>query len=189
MCDASCLPRKELYESWELARRVRRHARGGRVVDLCAGHGLLAHVMLLLDDGSPEALAVDTVTPKSAAKLSDALLCAWPRLRGRIHRLEASLDSITLGPDDVVVSAHACGALTDAVIERAVAARAKLAVLPCCHDAETCDTGGLSGWMDEALAIDATRAARLSAAGYTVRSQTIPDAITPKNRLLLAAPR
>ena len=49
-CHAGCLPRKELYEAWEMARRVRRLFRGGRVVDLGAGHGLLAHVMLLLDD-------------------------------------------------------------------------------------------------------------------------------------------
>ncbi len=49
VCRAGCLPRKELYEAWEMARRVRRLFRGGRVVDLGAGHGLLAQVMLLLD--------------------------------------------------------------------------------------------------------------------------------------------
>jgi len=33
-CHAGCLPRKELYEAWEVARRVRRLFRGGRIVDL-----------------------------------------------------------------------------------------------------------------------------------------------------------
>ena len=33
VCHANCLPRKELYEAWEVARRVRRRFRGGRVVD------------------------------------------------------------------------------------------------------------------------------------------------------------
>jgi hypothetical protein len=56
VCHAGCLPRKELFESWEMARRVRRLCRGGRVVDLGAGHGLLAQAMLLLDDSSPSAL-------------------------------------------------------------------------------------------------------------------------------------
>ncbi len=42
--------------------------------------------------------------------------------------------------------------------------------------------------MDAALAIDATRAARLRAAGYRVHTQEIPAAITPKNRLLIAEP-
>ena len=32
VCRAGCLPRKELYEAWEVARRVRRRFRGGRVV-------------------------------------------------------------------------------------------------------------------------------------------------------------
>jgi hypothetical protein len=43
--------------------------------------------------------------------------------------------------------------------------------------------------MDVSLAVDATRVARLRAAGYDVFTQSIPEAITPKNRLLLAAPR
>src|SRR5918998_4058415 len=72
VCEAECLPRKELYEAWELARRVRRLFRGGRVVDLGSGHGLLAHVMLLLDDSSADALAVDKSLPGSAAKLHHA---------------------------------------------------------------------------------------------------------------------
>ena len=90
---------------------------------------------------------------------------------------------------DVVVSSHACGALTDAILSRASAARARVAVLPCCHDEETCDAGPLAGWMDRALAIDAMRAVRLEAQGYRVWTQTIPATITPKNRLLLGAPR
>src|SRR5690242_16478297 len=49
VCQAGCLPRKELYEAWETARRVRRLFRGGRIVDLAAGHGLLAQLMLILD--------------------------------------------------------------------------------------------------------------------------------------------
>src|SRR5688572_25258638 len=50
LCRAECICRKELFESWEVARRVRRRFRGGRVVDLCAGHGLVGQIMLLLDD-------------------------------------------------------------------------------------------------------------------------------------------
>jgi hypothetical protein len=47
VCHAGCLPRKELYEAWEMARRVRRVFRGGRIVDLGGGHGLLAHLLLV----------------------------------------------------------------------------------------------------------------------------------------------
>src|SRR6188474_837545 len=87
-CHAACLPRKELYEAWETARRVRRLFRGGRIVDLAAGHCLLAQLMLILDDTSPQALAVDTVVPPSAAILHRALADRWPRLTGRIEFLQ-----------------------------------------------------------------------------------------------------
>ena len=56
ICEAGCLPRKELYESWEVARRVRRKVRGRRVVELAAGHALVSHLLLLLDDTSERAL-------------------------------------------------------------------------------------------------------------------------------------
>lgn len=186
-CHAGCLPRKELYEAWETARRVRRLFRGGRIVDLAAGHGLLAQLMLILDDTSPQAVAADTAVPPSAATLHRALADQWPRLNGRIEFLQGPLDSVVIRPTDIVMSIHACGPLTDVVIERAIAARARVAVLPCCHDAARCDPGGLSGWMDDALAIDVMRARRLAGAGYRVWTQVIPAEITPQNRLLIGA--
>ncbi len=188
VCRAGCLPRKELYEAWEVARRARRRFRGGRVVDLACGHGLLAQILLLLDEGSPGALAVDRSLPSSAAALASTLRATWPRLAGRVTFLEQDLGEVALAPHDVVVSAHACGDLTDRVLERAVAARARVAVLPCCHDLDRGDDGGLRGWLDGPLATDVTRVARLRAAGYRVYTQTIPLDVTPKNRLLLAEP-
>ncbi len=189
VCRAGCLPRKELYEAWETARRVRRRFRGGRIVDLACGHGLLAQLLLLLDDTSPQALAVDRRIPQSADKLHQVLTTEWPRLTGRIEWLETDLETIPLYPGDLVVSAHACGTLTDLILERAAAARAKIAVLPCCHDLKQGDMGGLQGWLDGPLAMDATRAGRLRDRGYHIFTQTIPDDITPKNRLLLGEPK
>jgi len=188
LCGASCLPRKELFESWEVARRVRRRFRGGRVVDLACGHGLLALLMLLLDDTSPVAVAVDTRIPPSLAKVRAAMEAEWPRLVGRLVVHEGPLGGVSLSPDDVIVSAHACGGLTDEVLAIAMAASARVAVLPCCQDKGEGDQGGVGGWLDAALAIDVTRAARLRAAGYAVYTQRIPEMITAKNRILLGAP-
>ncbi len=78
VCHAGCLPRKELYEAWEVARKVRRLFRGGRIIDLGAGHGLLAQIMLLLDDSSPSALVVDKTLPPSCARVRDVLAEACP---------------------------------------------------------------------------------------------------------------
>ena len=189
ICQAGCLPRKELYEAWETARRVRRLFRGGRIVDVAGGHGLLAHVMLLLDDTSPGAVVVDPAVPASARVLTEVLVADWPRLAGRVDFIQAGIDDIELFPADVLVSSHACGSLTDRILDRAVEARARVAVLPCCHDCETCDFGSIDGWLNRPLAIDVMRAITLETRGYRVWTQSIPSDVTPKNRLLLGSPQ
>jgi len=188
VCQAGCLPRKELFEAWEVARRVRRRFRGGRIVDLACGHGLTAALLLLLDDNSPQALAVDLTIPSSARRLHAVLIETWPRLVNRIEFIEAPLEEITLKSTDLVVSVHACGGLTDLVLERATAAAARLAVLPCCHNLDEADQGGLGGWLDGPLAVDVSRANWLRNKGYRIFTQQIPNDITPKNRLLMGEP-
>jgi hypothetical protein len=189
VCRAGCLPRKELFEAWEVARRVRRRFRGGRIVDMACGHGLLAMMLLLLDDSSPEALAVDRHIPDSATALAACLTDAWPRLKGRIRFVEANLEAVQVLRKDLVVSVHACGGLTDLVIGQAQAAGARMAVLPCCHNLDGADLMGLQGWLDGPLALDAARVARLTSRCYRVVTQLIPEDITPKNRLILAEPQ
>ncbi len=185
VCRAGTLPRKELYEAWEMAKRVRRKYRGGRVLDLACGHGLLAHIMLILDDSSKIAIAVDRAIPKNAQKLSAALIDTWPRLNDRIVYRQIQIQDVDVFADDIIVSAHACGVLTDVVLECAVQAKARVAVLPCCHNLKKSSTGNLEGWMDKTLAVDALRALRLQSKGYKVITQKIPSSITPKNRLLM----
>lgn len=188
VCHAGCLPRKELFEAWETARRVRRLFRGGRIVDVAGGHGLLAHAMLLLDDSSSEAIVVDASLPASGARLHASLTEAWPRLSGRITFLSARVEELRLLSSDVVVSVHACGSLSDLILERAASVRARVAVLPCCHDLEVNDDGGLGGWVDRPLAVDIVRVVRLKQQGYRTWTQSISEQITPKNRLLMGEP-
>jgi hypothetical protein len=121
----------------------------------------------------------------NAVKLSGHLIEAWPRLNNRIIYREMDLTELPVFPGDLVVSAHACGALTDLILDRAVDCHARVAVLPCCHDLKTSSTGGLEGWMDPALAVDTVRAFRLKAMGYRIVTHKIPETITPKNRLLM----
>lgn len=188
ICEAGCLPRKEFFEAWEMARRVRRRITGKRIVDVAGGHGLLGQALWLLDQSSPAVVVVDPAVPPSAATLHAALVDEWPLLAERTQFVKADLNEVQLSQDDLVVSCHACGALTDQVLAAAVAARAAVAVMPCCHDAATSPTGGLTGWMDEALAIDVVRALGLSQAGYDVTTVQIPAEITPKHRVLVGVP-
>lgn len=189
VCAAGCLPRRELFEAWEVARRVRRRFRGGRVVDMAGGHGLLAQVLLLLDHSSHGAVVIDRSLPPSHAAVHAALVAAWPWLADRVSFIEGDLAQVTVGIDDLVVASHACGALTDAVLQRAAHARARVAVLPCCHEMPRDGVDRLAGWVDDALAIDIRRAIRMEERGYRVWTQCIPPTITSKNRLLLAEPR
>ena len=185
VCRAGTLPRKELYETWEMAKRIRRRYRGGRILDLACGHGLLAHILLILDDSSATAIAVDNKIPLNAARISETLIASWPRLTNRITYEEMDIKEITILPDDMVVSAHACGSLTDLIIDKATEQHARIAVLPCCHDLNESSTGGLEGWIEKTLAVDAVRAMNLRSKGYQIVTQKIPDTITPKNRLLM----
>jgi hypothetical protein len=188
ICNAECLPRKEFFETWEVARRLRRRFRDRPLVELAAGHGLLSMLLLLLENGIPAATCVDIRKPLAHDRLMESFCADWPRLAGRVTYEERRIEDVELAPGAVAISVHACGLLTDQVLDLALAARSAVAVLPCCHSLGKCDDAGLSGWMDGALAIDAARAARLSAAGYQVVTTTIPEDITPRNRLLMGWP-
>ena len=186
VCAAGCLPRKELYESWEMARRIRRRFRAGRIVDWACGHGLLGAIFLLLDDGSPEVISFDVRLPASADKLKAELVSTWPRLHKRWH---FTTQPPQVSVDDLIVSCHACGALTDDVLRAAVSARARVAVMPCCHRHEDLERKEWLGWLDPSLAMDVHRAEMVRARDYDVWTTTIPPQITPQNRVLMAAPK
>jgi hypothetical protein len=188
LCTARCLPRKELHEAWELAALVRAQFTGvRRIVDLCCGFAVLPHVMLLLDDDvTTHALAVDVKLPQNHLRVHQAITAAFPQLRGRVQFTQAPLDRVALQEGDLVVSVHACGALTDAVLAHAAAAHVPVAVLPCCH--VTRFRADLVDVADPANVIDDERAARMTTGGYRVISERIPEAVSPKNRVLLAAP-
>ena len=128
-------------ETWEAALVITRaHAhrlRGprARVMDLAGGHGLLALAILVLNPECPSAVVVDKRKPDSHERLCDVFVRQWPRLRGRVRFVEASVEQATPSPDTLLVSVHACGGLTDLILELAVGGGAPVAVVPCCHRA------------------------------------------------------
>lgn len=190
ICEVDCLPRKELHEAWEMATRVRAWAGPApRVVDLCSGYGLLAQVILLLDpDPRSTALAVDVKLPKNHVLVHDAVVGAFPILAGRVTFQRARLEDVALGAGDVILSSHACGPLSDAVLSRAAGVGARVALMPCCHlTRRRPDLAGSDAVV--AACIDEERAMWLVERGYDVTIDTIPAKVTAKNRLLLGQPR
>ena len=84
------------------------------------------------------ALVVDKALPASSARVHEALVRAWPRLPGRITFVDARAGRCgRCRSTDVVVSSHACGRLTDVVLDRAdrgARACGRAAMLPrSCH--------------------------------------------------------
>ena len=158
------------------------HRSGRRPWPARTGHDPARRFVTVCSGGRQETAGVEQQTaPGARSGLAAAI--------GRIAFVECPLEAVDILETDVVVSSHACGALTDVVLARAAAAHARVAVLPCCHDLANGNDGGLSGWVDGAVAIDITRAHQLRERGYRIWTQTISGDITPKNRLLLGAPR
>ncbi len=188
VCDAACLPEKELHESWAVARKILRRHKGGPVLDLAGGHGLVAFLILLQDRRTPHATVVDPLVPDSAARLREAFAPRWPELVERWRFEPGDLATVDVPVGARLLGIHACGGLTDLVLDRAIATSSRVAVLPCCHSRAKQDAGGLDGWLDHDVAVDVVRARRLAAAGFHVHTTTIDPGITPKNRLLLGTP-
>jgi hypothetical protein len=191
ICTVDCLPRKELHEAWEMATRIRGWLAAtptGRLVDLCAGYGLLAQVLLLLDANTRStALAVDVRLPKNHILVHRAVTAAFPNLAGRVTFQRGRLEDVAIGFDDLVVSSHACGELSDAVLRRASDVGARVALLPCCH--LTRWRPDLAQHADPSARIDEERVGWLVERGYDVTVDAIPESVSAKNRLLLGRPR
>ena len=230
VCSADVLPRKELFETWEAALVITEafgeRLRGvfpqdlsssaatteTRVADLAGGHGFLALALLVLNPALRSAVVVDRRKPDSHERLVSCLTKAFPKLRlhARVRFVEASVtEAETRNATRVVFAAvHACGDLSDAVLALAVAARAPVALVPCCHRglgsarrlAKRLDEVMPRGETNEnetkeetkrnvspSVAVDVARLETLRRAGYDVAAATLPREITPQNRVILGA--
>ena len=231
VCFADVLPRKELFETWEAALVITEafgeRLRGGdlsslaattetRVADLAGGHGFLALALLVLNPALGSAVVVDRRKPDSHERLVSSLAKAFPalRLHARVRFVEASIADAT-GKENatrtVFAAVHACGDLSDAVLALAVASRAPVALVPCCHRglgsarrlatrldeamlraraggdplAPSGEDGKPNEKVSPSVAVDVARLETLRRAGYAVAAATLPREITPQNRVIL----
>lgn len=169
------------------------------------------------DDGSDDkdkhpwkVILVDQTKPPSHEILLTLLTEVCPWIAETIQYKEASLDSLRShitsthhddGDDDnhtftatnnatatnLVISTHACGSLTDQVLELATVLPAvAVAVMPCCYTGTSQGAPyGVQRALGVAWAADIQRSMFLEEAGYHSDFATIPREITPMNRILL----
>jgi len=200
VCQAEAVPRKELFESWEVANHIDANfPQATRIADLAAGHGLLGWFLLLLakrNNRPRSVVSVDVRMPPSACAIRQVITKSWPDLAERMHYVVGNLKHVDADQNVLLTSVHACGPLTDVVIERAVACGASVVVMPCCHSLRQSlpPAPGLTAVklanrakeLGVAQAVDAERINALRSFGYTVKQEYCDDKVTNRNRLIVA---
>ncbi len=206
---------KEVRESLAFFKKCEKFlSRKALVVDVCGSHGLLAALFVAYGKASA-GVVVDKFRPASF----DQLLAAWAPFLRRPPPADASGDAdaqsaasqlVTFATGDfrdvlpallrqqpaakiAVVACHACGHLTDAVVDMCVELGIDFAVMGCCHkDTQTQGQMGLvakSLGIKEHEAIDVARLGGIVGRGYDCRWRTIDKSITPENRMLIGLAR
>lgn len=184
----------------EIARALgRSRGRARVIVDAAAGKsyaGLLAVHLLGLDDVRIIAIERDGVRLRAAREAAARLGASV-----RLETCEADLGDRAAWPEspDLVVALHACGPASDAVIDGAIACRARRVLLvPCCTGRAVAAVARarraaarleletppeIRRQLVEAL-VAAERTARLEAAGFGVEvAAFVPPTTTPYNLL------
>jgi hypothetical protein len=177
------------------------------VYDLCSGHGLTGMLFAACNPqkgGTPavQAMLVDQTEPPSHQVLRTILteVCPWLSEEGSIRFSAESLDSLQAATDDntpsgeaaLAISTHACGSLTDQVLQFAVQQvdACGIAVMPCCYTGT--DKGapyGIKRALGVSWAADIRRSFYLMEHGYHSDFSNIPSEITPMNRIVVGEKR
>ena len=182
---------KEWLEACEFFGRVRRRVRGPVVADVAASHGLVGALYALLEPSVDEVRWIDRRVPESRAEVLAAVGEVAPLAAQKLRACDGLFAdrALELPPGAALVAVHACGTLTDEVLEVALALRGPVAVLPCCRPhGRSPAPPAVARALGGDTAFDVDRTYRLDRAGYTVRWDAISAAITPMNRVLAAWP-
>jgi hypothetical protein len=128
---------KELFETVEAYRRIGQdvyeHWRDGHVqaiYDMCAGHGLLG-LLLGYRFRKLSVLCVDAER-RPAFDHYLAIAADLGIDTSNVTYVEADVAAVDIRPGAYVICIHACNELTKTIVERAVAAGARFAAMPCC---------------------------------------------------------
>jgi hypothetical protein len=183
------LPIKEVLESFEFFARVRKQTRAAVLADLCCGHGLIGILFAMFDKRVERVILADRTEPPSRLKLINIANEIAPWVKPKIENVQAKLKvgDGTIPEGAAIVSAHACGVLSDLCIDIAIESGGPIAILPCCYPKSACRAPQtLVAALGLKMAFDVDRTYRLEAAGYLVRWTSIPSVISPMNRVICA---
>ena len=172
--------------------------------DLCSGHGLTGMLFAACNpyrgtsNTNVPVVLVDRTKPQSHDILREIVseVCPWVT-NDSVHFISSTLQDYISKPEEIknnakiVISTHACGSLTDDVLNFSVNRMATaVAVMPCCYTGTDSGTPyGLRRMLGVSLSADVRRSFYLQDNGFHVDLATIPKAITPMNRIIVAEQR
>ena len=171
------------------------------VYDLCSGHGLTGMLFAACnppnDDRIVKTYLVDMVEPPSHEILRDLIaeVCPWIKSHDTVQFSACPLESFAIQETEIVcpivIATHACGTLTDKVLEEAVKMEAcAIAAMPCCYTGTDKGTPyGIKRAMGVSWAADIRRTYYLDDHNFHTDYSTIPLEITPLNRIIVAEDR
>ena len=183
---------KEVTEAFEFYAAIRKHVRNECIVDLCCGHGLAGLLFAVFDRKTQKVMLCDRSRPRGFELVWRAALRAAPWVEEKVSYHTGTLEEIAprLPKGSTVLAVHACGRLTDDCLAIARDLGGPAAVLPCCrsHDGHPAPYS-LRNALGDDVAYDVHRTYAMEEAGHKVRWRSIPEAITPMNRVLIAEAR
>ncbi len=183
----SIIPPKELLECCEFFERIRKTVKNDTMVDLCCGHGLLGILFAMFEKKVNKVILVDKTEPPSRKELFNTAKKLAPWIENKICNLKEKIkpDAAWISEGTSIISAHACGELTDLCIETAIIHKGNIALLPCCYPKRNCPSPQiLHKEFGLKAAWDIHRTYKLENSGYLVRWTNIPEEITPMNRII-----
>jgi len=116
------LPIKEVLESFEFFTRIRKATRSNVMADLCCGHGLLGILFAMFEREVDRVILIDQNEPESRKRLITVAAKVAPWIAEKIDNREAKIgvEDDWIQPAVAIVSAHACGVLSDLCIDIAI---------------------------------------------------------------------
>jgi hypothetical protein len=173
------------------------------MIDCACGHGLVGLLYAAFEPAVTSVLLVDTRRPESFRKVMESFAEVAPWASKKVEYVQGDLRSDALftsfaGGGDTsdrpvqkgVVGIHACGEVTDVVLDLAVRLGAPVAVMPCCYTGTSAGVPfGVRRALGVGMAADVGRSFRMQAHGYHVDWAAIPSQITPMNRIIIGEPQ
>ncbi len=181
---------KEVLESTEFYLRTRKRILpADTVYDLACGHGLVG-IILSACNPDVDVICVDIRRPVSFEKILDAVAAVKPHVIDRVKFIEAPLSDLQapISPSNIsVVATHACGSLTDTVLDFARVCATRVAVMPCCYTGTASNVpNGVRRMLGVGVSADIDRCYRLEREGWQTDMTNVPKLVTPMNRIIVA---